>query len=216
MCYSDYDLKTPVKWWYIFVQILAYTTLILVFKFIKNKVILNIVLWLVWLIEIPIAVFLHLEGAWYVSGLAFPAGVTVAFFKDWIMDFLNKYKYCCIYGLTLVFLILFFITYKLQYSSFIYYAIGLNILSLMIGVCIMSLSPFFQRKNNFLEFTGKLSLELYVIHLALLYLLKYQNFCQNIRNYYMGVFIFFLSYPLAILLQKLVNKIIENTINTTN
>lgn len=204
--------------WYLKAQILAYLSLFFAYRFIPNKY-FQIFIWLFWIIEIPLMMMLGKRANWFISSLAFPLGVSIAFFKDIIIEFLNKINIK--YFLPIINILSLLLLTLAITSDSITRGILLNIAGITTCLTITFNSYFYELKNKFWEFTGIYSLEIYVTHSVLIFLLQGQKWIQNPYNIadtlsvinlsmqciYWTVSIFILSYILSFGIKYITNKI---------
>lgn len=162
--------------WYIKAQILAYLSLFVAYKIVPNKY-FQVLIWLFWIIEIPTMVLLGKSSVWFISSLAFPFGVSIAFFKDKFIEILNNIntkKFLPIINILLLLMLLLTII-----SSSVTKVILLNFVGLMTCTTIALNSFVSELKNKFWEYTGIYSLGIYIIHIVLIFLLQGQQWIQN-------------------------------------
>ena len=204
--------------WYIKAQILAYLSLFCAYKFIPKKY-FQFFIWLFWIIEIPLAVLFGKRAVWFVSSLAFPLGVSIAFFKDNFINILSKINIKKVLPvINVLCLLMLIITVS---ANSVTRVILLNILGVAVCLTIALNSYIFELKNNFIELTGRYSLEIYIIHSVIIFLLLGQKYIQNPYNIadtlsvinlsmqciYWTVSIFILSYILSFGIKYITNKI---------
>lgn len=162
--------------WYIKAQILAYLSLFFAYRFVSNKY-FQVLIWVFWIIEIPLTVIIGKRPVWFISSLAFPFGVSIAFFKDKIVEILNKININKFLPILNILVLLMLILTAI--SSSVLKVILLNLVGLMTCLTITFNSYIFELKNKFWEYTGIYSLEIYIIHIVLIYLLQGQKWIPN-------------------------------------
>ena len=159
--------QPPFTSWYLKVQFAAYITLFLFMKFSKKYYI-----WMLtsfWLLFVIYCIVYGKQGCWWVSTMCFPLGCLFAEKKDYIKEiFLQK-----AYLYSIIFAVLCIVLYLLiaPFGSFF-------IVSLCV-ICCISIAPFsfvIFLKSNILNFLGKYSLEIYLLHLACISILEKLSF----------------------------------------
>ena len=186
----------PHVMWYLKIQVLAYLALFYIMKILNPQSSIRVAfIWGWGIAEVLTAILMHKQGAWSSSTLAFPLGVTIAVYKDYVINFFEKFRLQLLISLVSLFLILFVGVLVLKLY-------GVIILSLVACLLTISLSLVFSLKNSFLIYCGQHSLELYCIHFALIDIFKFQTYFNDIRNIFGFCCIIILSLVLAFVLKK--------------
>ena len=187
----------PHSMWYLKIQLLAYLSLFIALKYVPKHI--NIFLWILWLFEVVFAVIKGTQGCWYASSLAFPLGVFVASNYSKVSNFVEKNKFKIIISSILLFILLLLLHWKYK----------IILLSLLGCIIILSISTIIKLENQVLISIGKLSLELYILHLVIMNLIKY-SFLNTLFSPSVGVIIILIStYILAVILNRTVKYVIR-------
>ena len=155
---KDFILLQPpprATGWYLIVQTLGYLTLYGSKRFLKSTFLAP--LFLFWLFFVMMCIYMHKQGCWWVSSLCFPLGVLFAEYSSQINQIISKYRY----KLLIIFITLII---TLCISTLKIHGIGIILLNLCVCITIAILSIFVSLKSKILNFMGKYSLEIYLIH----------------------------------------------------
>lgn len=195
-CYLSMTLQ-PHSMWYLKIQLLAYLSLFLALKYVPKHI--NLFLWILWLFEVGISIIKGTQGCWYASSLAFPFGVFIASNYNKVSNFVEKNKINIIITSITFFILLLLIHWKYK----------IILLSLLGCFIILSISNIIRAGNKVLINIGKLSLDLYILHLVIMNLIKY-SFINTLFPPNIGVIIILmLTYSFAIILNRTVKCIIR-------
>lgn len=200
----------PHNVWYLKAQVIAYLTLFISYFFTKKY--FNIFIWIFWIIEIPVTIAMHLQGAWYVSALAFPLGCTIAVYKDCVSEIVNKFNLkiinAVLFTINGIFFIVTLITHNVVVRVF-----SLNCLSIFVCLWLSGISYNHLFKNLILAYIGKISLELYIIHVLCIYIFEHGQsenaYIASISGGGYCLMVLLIAFSAAPLLHNVCNKFIN-------
>lgn len=189
-----------VMWsfWYLKVQALSYVILFIVVKYFeKYKIQALIAFFICYLI---IMISLGVDSKWWFTSLCFPLGCLVAKYKDLYIEKYNKINIWVYF--TLICLLI-FMQFLLKQDSFVVF------ISLLACIIMTKMSSFCELKSKILNYLGKYSLELFLIHLTLISIirnLKYRYISDSVTQVILILFITIVFSPiLKLLSSKLLN-----------
>lgn len=152
-----------VMWsfWYLKVQAMSYVFLFIVIKYFKKNILL--ILTSLFILYLIICLCHSAEPRWWFTALCFPFGCVVAHYKNFLYDKSNKIP---VWVDLLIISTLIFMFFLLK-NNFI-----MIFISFLACVIMTKLSNNLNLKSKLLNFMGKYSLELYLIHLTLIPILR--------------------------------------------
>lgn len=146
--------------WYVWVQLLFYLFFYLAAKTIRREGVRLIVLTLLVLAATEVLRHTDLGYAYYTAGLAFPAGLSVAFFRERIDRLSGKGRILSTVGLVLTCILCFFMAK--QPSRTLINIYGKNLMcasSAILGMFVLMWIPL---KGKLLKYLSEISLEIYL------------------------------------------------------
>ena len=183
-------------YWYIKAQLICYLSFFVFFKYLRKHYLKY--LFSFWIIWVLVCISIKTLNCWYITILCFPFGCFCAEYKDKFVNYVYNKNILKISLYTLLVIALMcsiaFI-FKTNHSLFI-------LISLLSCVLLMLLSVRIKSDSKILEFFGKYSLEIYLLHGEFIYLARRLQFGFNNEIYLKIFLIVILTLCLVPLLQK--------------
>lgn len=164
---TNYILLIKSVNWYVWEILAFYVLFYVVFKYVEvnNAIILMTSLSLVFIV---ICYVFHVSNPWYGSTLCFSLGLIVARQKERVLIWCNKdiFKKVCYFSIILVGC--FFLFFKLSENNIIGVLIARNIASLSFVLVVILILQRYKFGNSLSMFLGKISYEIYLIHIPMI------------------------------------------------
>ncbi len=183
--------------WYLKVQLLMYVIFYFIYRTSLEdyeKARLMIILTFIYII---IAKVIRLEAYWYNTSIFFPLGVLLVEYKEKILNLLKKYSTLLLIVSVLIFLGI--VIFRFMFGDMGKTRIIDIIAMIIFNILILSMCYMFNINSYFLKFMGKISLELYLIHIILL---------SEINTWHIdSIYNYILFFIIVILISFILNKI---------
>ena len=185
--------------WFSLVVILFYVIFYLVFKQRLNIILKIATIFISTLVYISVVSYLGLGMWWYYSCLSFPLGLLISYYEKDIR--IKSTRAVAFIGLLLSYICRYFNSRNIGDETF--YIILHLIASVMFCTLFWCCLRMFNIKHRIWNFIGKISYEVYLIHILVMDLLNYSG--KNDVLYV--VLVFLITMPLAYIINILITKI---------
>lgn len=146
--------------WYVWVQVLFYLIFFIAAKLIRKQTLRLVAITAAVLIATEILRHTNLGHAYYTSGLAFPAGILIAVYREKAEALLKKQRVLCLIVTLLLSGVFAFLTLRSHDHLIIAYAKNLMCVSAAIfGMILLTMIPL---RGKALEYLSEISLEIYL------------------------------------------------------
>lgn len=191
--------------WYLKIQLLMYIIFYFIYKTKLEDYKKAIFILIFIFIYIFIAKIIKLELYWYNTAIFFPLGILLAEYKEKVLNLLKNYLKILLISSILIFLGI--VIFRFMFGNIGKTSIMDILTMIAFNIFILSICFIFNINSFFLKFMGKMSLELYLIHIILLSEMSIWHI-NSISSY-------ILFFIIVIILSFILNKI-QNKINIKN